>query len=79
MMLQMSEEENIIFDKFMSEEDEEKRKMLHAELQRLRKEREEKELIHSLCHCSEKYDTISRIFKSILTGSNQVFVTWRET
>ena len=44
MMLQMSEEENIIFDKFMSEEDEEKRKMLHAELQRLRKEREEKEL-----------------------------------
>ena len=43
MMLQMSEEENIIFDKFMSE-DEEKRKMLHAELQRLRKEREEKEL-----------------------------------
>ena len=28
MMLQMSEEENIIFDKFMSEEDEEKRKML---------------------------------------------------
>ena len=45
----------------------------------LREEREEKELIHSLCHCSEKYDTISRIFKSILTGSNQVFVTWRET
>ena len=44
MMLQMSEEENIIFDKFMSEEDEEKSKMLHAELQRLRKEREEKEL-----------------------------------
>ena len=51
MMLHMSEreriiyeEENIIFDKFMSEEDEEKRKMLHAELQRLRKEREAEQL-----------------------------------
>ncbi len=44
MMLHMSERERIIYEQFMSEEDEEKRKVLHAELQRLRKEREEKEL-----------------------------------
>ena len=44
MMLQMSEEESIIFDKFMAEKDEKRKEELHAELQRLRKEREEKEL-----------------------------------
>ena len=44
MMLHMSERERIIYEQFMSEEDEEKRKMLHAELQRLRKEREAEQL-----------------------------------
>ena len=43
-MLHMSERERIIYEQFMSEEDEEKRKMLHAELQRLRKEREAEQL-----------------------------------
>ena len=44
MMLHMSERERIIYEQFMSEEDEEKRKMLHAELQRLRKERDAEQL-----------------------------------
>ena len=44
MMLHMSERERIIYEQFMSEEDDEKRKMLHAELQRLRKEREAEQL-----------------------------------
>ena len=44
MMLHMSEKENIIYDQFMSEKDEAKRKVLHAELQRLRKEREADQL-----------------------------------
>lgn len=43
-MLHMSEKEIIIYEQFMSEEDEEKKKMLHAELQKLRKEREAEQL-----------------------------------
>lgn len=44
MMLQMSEEESIIFDKFMAEKDEKRKEELYTELHRLRKIREEKEL-----------------------------------
>ena len=44
MMLHMSERERIIYEQFISEEDEEQREMLHVELQRLRKEREAEQL-----------------------------------
>ena len=39
----MSEEESIIFDKFMAEKDEKRKEELYTELRRLRKIREEKE------------------------------------
>lgn len=44
MMLQMSEEESIIWDKFKKEKDEKRKEELYDELHRLRKIREEKEL-----------------------------------
>lgn len=44
MMLHMSERENILYEQCIVEEDEEKKKILHAELQKLRKEREAEQL-----------------------------------
>lgn len=44
MMLQMSEKEIRFFQEMKREKDEEKRGRLHAELQKMRKEREKQEL-----------------------------------
>ena len=44
MMVHFTEREIELYEQIMSEEDEEKRKMLHAELRKLRKEREAEQL-----------------------------------
>ena len=65
MMLQMSEEESIIFDKFMAEKDEKRKEELYTELRRLRKIREEKELKDCPLHIRYHHREAGGIFMPI--------------